>query len=70
MNAFLLERLHPTGWRLGGELYWRLADASRESERLLREHDARGVRVLSVRINPEAILERLADPAGEVADES
>ena len=69
MQAFLLERLFPTGWRRSGELYWRLSDAERESQRTMYEHKARGVRVLSVRINPEAVIEVLADSLGGSDDE-
>lgn len=66
MHAFILERLYPTGWRRCAELYWRFSDAARESQRLIGEHDARGVRVLSVRINPDAVLEQVSNPVEEV----
>lgn len=69
MQAFLLERLFPTGWRRSGELYWRLSDAERESQRTMQEQKVRGVRVLSVRINPDAVLELLADSLGGSNDE-
>lgn len=61
MQGFVLEQLFPTGWRRDGQLYWRYGDADREADRLLRECEARGVRILSVRVNPEAIAERLPD---------
>jgi hypothetical protein len=61
MQGFLLERLYPMGWRRSGELYWRLTDAERELQRAMRDDCARGVRILSVRVNPEAVLEVLAD---------
>lgn len=67
MRAFLLERLYPTGWRRCGELFWRLSDAARESERLIRKLDARGVRILSVRIDPDPVLEQLPDQLAEVS---
>ena len=35
MQAFLLERLYPTGWRRSGELYWHLSEAERESSSLV-----------------------------------
>jgi len=60
MQAFILERLFPTGWRRCGELFWRLADAECESRRILDQHEARGVRVLPVRIHSDAVLELLA----------
>lgn len=69
MQAFLLERLYPTGWRRSGELYWRLSDAERESLRAMQEQNVRGVRVLSVRINPDAVLELMADSLGGTNDE-
>ena len=69
MQAFLLERLFPTGWRRSGELYWRLSDAERESQRTMRERKVRGVRVLTVRINPDAVIELLADSSGGSDDE-
>jgi hypothetical protein len=68
MQGFLLERLFPTGWRRSGELYWRLADAERELQRALCDDCARGVRVLSVRVNPEAVLEVLADCREDTAN--
>ena len=69
MQAFLLERLFPTGWRRSRDLYWRLSDAERESQRTMQEQKVRGVRVLSVRINPDAVLELLADSLGGSNDE-
>ena len=69
MQAFLIERLYPTGWRRAGNLYWRLSDAERESHRAIKEQAARGMRVLSVRINPDAVLELLANSAGGDCDE-
>ncbi|MCB9875818.1 MAG: hypothetical protein H6821_16740 [Planctomycetaceae bacterium] len=69
MQAFLLERLFPTGWRRSGELYWRLSDAERESQRTMQEQNVRGVRILAVRINPEAVIELLADSLGGSDDE-
>ena len=69
MQAFLLERLFPTGWRRSGELYWRLSDAEQESQRTMQEQKVRGVRVLSVRINPDAVIELLADSLGGSSDE-
>ncbi len=64
MQAFLLERLFPTGWRRSGELYWRLSDAEHESQRTMQEQKVRGVRVLAVRINPDAVIELMADSLG------
>jgi hypothetical protein len=61
MQGYVLEQLHPTGWRRNGELYWRYGDAEREAARVLREHEARGVRILAVRVNSDAIYERLAE---------
>ena len=57
MHAFLLEQLFPTGWRRSGDLFWRLSDAERESKRCIRDENVRGVRVLSVRVNPDAVIE-------------
>lgn len=56
MNAYLLESLHPTGWRRSGELHWRFADASDAASRMLRDATARAVRVLPVTIRPDAVL--------------
>ena len=61
MTAFLLERLYPSGWRRGGELFFRFADANREADRLVRENSVRGVRVLPVRIGANAVAEMYAD---------
>ncbi|MEE3368794.1 MAG: hypothetical protein VX346_05575 [Planctomycetota bacterium] len=57
MQAFLLERLFPTGWRRSGELFWQWSEAERESRRTIREQKVRGVRVLAVRVNPDAVVE-------------
>lgn len=57
MTGFVLERLFPTGWRRSSELYWRLSDAERESHRTIRDDNARAVRILSVRVNPDAVAE-------------
>ena len=67
MRAFLLERLYPTGWRRTGDLYWRLFDAEREARRIVARGEVRGVRLLSVRVNPDAILELAADSAQDGA---
>ena len=64
MQAFLLERLFPTGWRRSGELFWRLSDAEHESQRTMQEQEVRGIRVLAVRINPDAVIELMADSLG------
>jgi len=68
MHGFLLERLFPTGWRLSGELFWRFSDAERESQRSITEGEVRGVRVLSARINSDAVVELLADSRQGVPD--
>lgn len=65
MQAFIIEKLFPTGWRRSSELYWRLADAAGESRRTIQEGEARGVRVLAVRINPDAVLESMAEDSEE-----
>ena len=57
MQAFLLEHLYPTGWRRTGSLFWRLSDATRESRRVVRDGEARGVRVLAVRVLSDAVCE-------------
>ena len=64
VQAFLIERLYPTGWRRSGQLFWRFSDAQSESEKEIRNRNARGVRVLSVKINPDAVIEMLAEAAG------
>ena len=61
MQAFLLERLFPTGWRRGGELFFRLSDATREADRLVTTHELRGVRILPVRILSDAVVELFAN---------
>ena len=67
MAAFLLECLFPTGWRRGGQLYWRLEDATREAERLVREREVRGSRVLVAGVGSEVIFERMAPQESEAA---
>lgn len=64
MNGFLLEKLGPVGWRRESQIYWRFEDASTESERLLAASEARAVRILILRVNPDAIAEKLK--TGEV----
>jgi len=61
MAAFLIECLFPSGWRRDGGLFWRLDDVSHEANRILREREARGVRILTVRVNDDAIFERIAE---------
>jgi hypothetical protein len=65
MQAFLIERLYPTGWRRSGELYWRLSDVDRELNRIIAERGARGVRVLPVRIGSAAVIERVLQSSEE-----
>ena len=67
MHGFLIERLFPTGWRRDGQLWWRYADALTECERALGQDFIRGVRILAVRIQPEAIHEELASREGQEA---
>lgn len=65
MNAYLLESLHPTGWRRSSELHWRFADASDAASRMLADATARAVRVLPVVIRADAILTLERTPAAD-----
>ena len=67
MQGYVLELLFPTGWRRTGQILWRYDDAIREADRILTDDEARGVRILSVRVHPEAVLERLSECKPEVA---
>jgi len=57
MQAFVLERLYPSGWRRTGELFWRLSDAQLASRQAISDEAVRAVRILSARINPDAVIE-------------
>jgi hypothetical protein len=67
VQAFVLEHLFPTGWRRDGHLFWRFGDAEREADRLLRDGEARGVRILPVRVSSDAVFERFPERESEVA---
>lgn len=62
MNAYLLECLFPTGWRRTGEIYWRYSDAVAAANTAMHESAARAVRVLSVHVHPDAVLNIEATP--------
>ena len=57
MDAFLLERLNPTGWKRGGDTYWTLDSALAEAARLLRRRLARRVRILPLTVGLNAVAE-------------
>ncbi len=57
MNAFLLERLFETGWKLEGPVYWTLPLATKEAARLVRRGLARRVRVRSVIVSDAPVAE-------------
>ena len=61
MQGFVLEQLFPTGWRRNCQLFWRFRDAEHEADRVLRDCEARGVRILSVRIQADAVFEKLSE---------
>lgn len=54
MEAFLLERLFATGWKLEGEVFWTHALAAKEAERLVRRKFARAVRIRPVTVSETA----------------
>jgi hypothetical protein len=58
MTGFLIERLNPIGWRRDNLIYWRFADATAEAERMIANAEARAIRILALRVNPDAIVER------------
>lgn len=62
MNAFVLESLHPTGWRRSGELFWRFVDAAAAASATVADRDARAVRVLAVTVHDAAVLSLEAAP--------
>lgn len=57
MQAFLLERLFETGWKLEGPVYWTLALARKEADRLIKRKAARAVRVRPVTVEESAVAE-------------
>jgi len=67
VQGYLLELLFPTGWRRSGQVLWLYEDAVREADRVLKKNEARGIRILSLRVHPDAVLERHAERRGEVA---
>jgi hypothetical protein len=66
MQAFLLERLFETGWKLEGPIFWTLPLATKEAERLIRRKAARRVRVRPVSVDDEAVADVSAE-RGEAA---
>ena len=61
MQAFLLERLFESGWKLEGPVYWTLQLATKEAERLVRRKTARRVRVRPVTVADESVAEVSAE---------
>lgn len=57
MQAFLLERLFATEWKLEGPVYWTLELATDEAARLIRRKLARGVRVRPISVSETSIAE-------------
>ena len=57
MDAFLLECLHATGWKRGGDTHWTLDSAKTEAERLIRRKSAKRVRILPVTVSLTSIAE-------------
>jgi hypothetical protein len=69
MTGFLIERLNPVGWRRDNLIYWLLADATAEAERMIATAEARAVRILALRVNPDAIYELGSNQICEVPHE-
>ncbi len=69
MNGFLLECLYSTGWRRGGEIYWRLQDATTAGRRLLNSHRIRAARILPVSVAAQAVtVTTLGQTESDIAD--
>jgi hypothetical protein len=60
VQGYLLETLFPTGWRRPGNIYWRFADAEDAARQAIEQDAARAARVLTLRVNPKAVLELTA----------
>lgn len=67
MQAYILEKLFSTGWQRGGETYWTLDAAVDAGNRLIRRKLARGIRVLPVNVELEAVAVLGTNGAGEEA---
>ena len=57
MNGYLLETLLQKGWRRGGEVYWTIEDATKIATDMIRRKAARQVRVLSLTVALEPVIE-------------
>lgn len=57
MQAFILERLFETGWKLEGPVLWTLPLAMKEAERLVRRKAARSVRVRPITVSDSSVAE-------------
>lgn len=61
MQAFLLERLFETGWKLEGPVYWTLDLATKEASRMIRRRAARRVRIRAVTVADESVADVSAE---------
>ncbi len=57
MQAFLIERLFETGWKLEGPVYWTFDLATKEATRMLRRRIARRVRIRPIEVSDASIVE-------------
>ena len=54
--AFIVQSLHPSGWRQSSLIHYRESDAREDARATVDSNSARAVRVLPVRIGSRAIL--------------
>ena len=57
MDAFVLESLTGTGWKLTGDTYWTLDAAKSRAARIVAKNHAKRVRVLPVTVSNNAVVE-------------
>ena len=57
MQAFLLERLFDSGWKLEGPIFWTMPSAASEAARLVRRKAARRVRIRPIDISDGSVAE-------------
>ncbi len=62
MDAFILESLTGTGWKLSGDAYWTLDTAKARAARIIAKNHAKRVRILPVTVSDTAVAEYPDEP--------
>lgn len=57
MNGFLFEVLLKCGWRRRNDIFWLLADARKEANRLVKLNQAKAIRIFAIKVKLKPIEE-------------